>query len=704
MKFKPAFAKVSEENEIGVSSSKKPCPNIDSANESKKPCFLHNFNLCTEKGDHNTSIDPNLLERKFDVNFLDKFSDRSNVNDVLCHIHYNALSNFKREISQHVECVICEKSSSKRFISIIKENVDIFTKYLRLELQHDTDLDTTAKLYCCSLCYKNFNAFCRSDAGEDLKYQTSQYMCEHVPKFKFDESVSQDNIDLYTFEQINDIVLEPLLLPNIYEQFKQYLLVNIAKFQYAISETDLKKLQHNNKWIFRMLKIRFSKCLQVFVPNRKQDGRLIYRNGMNLINCLHSLTVKNSQLICEKNDISEQLIEKNSTIIALKNKVTPKHEILSEALQILRSFVKSYTADSFVVASFDNLDKNQSYSVVGVGKDKSGFHGTTTQAVTPCPSLLTSISSAESCGTGLDDSAVPLLVGGISSEASVITSDIDSSSCEMILPTKKKTVLKVLNILHDKFEIGKSCNYIVVVGDGKSYDHLIKLKSEYGANLSWVLPYPGDWHILKNLLPIFMKVYLDAGLKQLASKLHHGSTYRILTDCTKFAVTHRFLLQVWEAMLRYQVNSFLTVSDKIIDCKTSFEHILDDIFSSLNLNSVDEANNCNIDSLWTEICSKKIEIFSAFSNDLLSEFRNWRYDQSSKSDTFSFWDSFIHTDFMNYLGFYVAIRTRNWELRNACLKQLACLFHAFDRHNYLRMIPYHLADLQNFPPDVLDFF
>ena len=35
-----------------------------------------------------------------------------------------------------------------------------------------------------------------------------------------------------------------------------------------------------------------------------------------------------------------------------------------------------------------------------------------------------------------------------------------------------------------------------VVGDGKSYDHLIKLKSEYGGSLIWVLPYPGDWHIL----------------------------------------------------------------------------------------------------------------------------------------------------------------------------------------------------------------
>jgi hypothetical protein len=55
---------------------------------------------------------------------------------------------------------------------------------------------------------------------------------------------------------------------------------------------------------------------------------------------------------------------------------------------------------------------------------------------------------------------------------------------------------KTLNILHKKFQIGIKLQYQVVVGDGKSYDHLIKLKSEYGGSLSWVLPYPGDWHML----------------------------------------------------------------------------------------------------------------------------------------------------------------------------------------------------------------
>ena len=110
---------------------------------------------------------------------------------------------------------------------------------------------------------------------------------------------------------------------------------------------------------------------------------------------------------------------------------------------------------------------------------------------------------------------------------------------------KKETVLQVLNILHEKFDVGHTCEYIVIVGDGKSYDHLIKLKTDYGSSLSWVLPYPGDWHILEKVLPIFMKIYLDAGLKPFVTKFHHGSTYRILTDCIKFSVTHRFFTQVY---------------------------------------------------------------------------------------------------------------------------------------------------------------
>ena len=91
-------------------------------------------------------------------------------------------------------------------------------------------------------------------------------------------------------------------------------------------------------------------------------------------------------------------------------------------------------------------------------------------------------------------------------------------------------------------------------------------------------------------------------------------------------------------------------------------------------------------------------------SDSGNNFKEWRQKCCAASDTFQFWDTFFHVDFMAYLGLYLGIRSRNWDLRNASLKKLAGLFYAFDRHNYIRMIPYHLADLMTFPKPVLDHF
>ena len=35
--------------------------------------------------------------------------------------------------------------------------------------------------------------------------------------------------------------------------------------------------------------------------------------------------------------------------------------------------------------------------------------------------------------------------------------------------------------------------HMVVVGDAKIYTHLELLKEEYGDDLKWILPMPGDW-------------------------------------------------------------------------------------------------------------------------------------------------------------------------------------------------------------------
>lgn len=39
--------------------------------------------------------------------------------------------------------------------------------------------------------------------------------------------------------------------------------------------------------------------------------------------------------------------------------------------------------------------------------------------------------------------------------------------------------------------------YIALTADAKLYEVLQSLKHEYGAELIWLIPFPGDWHTLK---------------------------------------------------------------------------------------------------------------------------------------------------------------------------------------------------------------
>ena len=58
--------------------------------------------------------------------------------------------------------------------------------------------------------------------------------------------------------------------------------------------------------------------------------------------------------------------------------------------------------------------------------------------------------------------------------------------------------------------------FVVLEGDAKTYDTIQAVKFEYGVELSWLIPYPGDWHILKNYQICLMKPFFEAGLKDLA--------------------------------------------------------------------------------------------------------------------------------------------------------------------------------------------
>ena len=58
--------------------------------------------------------------------------------------------------------------------------------------------------------------------------------------------------------------------------------------------------------------------------------------------------------------------------------------------------------------------------------------------------------------------------------------------------------------------INEGRQLLVVEGDAKVYEVLKFLK--YGDELKWVLPIPGDWHLLRNYQYPLMKAFFDAEL------------------------------------------------------------------------------------------------------------------------------------------------------------------------------------------------
>ena len=59
---------------------------------------------------------------------------------------------------------------------------------------------------------------------------------------------------------------------------------------------------------------------------------------------------------------------------------------------------------------------------------------------------------------------------------------------------------------------------------------------------------------------------------------------------------------------------------------------------------------------------------------------------------------------MAYIGLFLAIRSGDWSLRVASIKQMAATFMAFDHHNYTKLISQHLADLLCMPQSILTMF
>lgn len=124
-----------------------------------------------------------------------------------------------------------------------------------------------------------------------------------------------------------------------------------------------------------------------------------------------------------------------------------------------------------------------------------------------------------------------------------------------VIDQKVDDELTLINRLHDDFIVKLNKQWLLLETDGAVYHKIQSIKTEYGEELSWLIPFQGDWHRLKNYQKVLMRIYYDAGLHELA--VASGYPPNSIKNSTIFSRTHDFLLEAWERLYQHFLTVFL---------------------------------------------------------------------------------------------------------------------------------------------------
>ena len=69
-----------------------------------------------------------------------------------------------------------------------------------------------------------------------------------------------------------------------------------------------------------------------------------------------------------------------------------------------------------------------------------------------------------------------------------------------VLDAVADCIVTIMTLLHNSNKNGKGLEWVILEGNAKIYEILKCLTFEYGEDLSWLIKYRGDFHMLLNIL------------------------------------------------------------------------------------------------------------------------------------------------------------------------------------------------------------
>ncbi|CAF1443747.1 unnamed protein product, partial [Rotaria sp. Silwood1] len=199
----------------------------------------------------------------------------------------------------------------------------------------------------------------------------------------------------------------------------------------------------------------------------------------------------------------------------------------------------------------------------------------------------------------------------------------------------------------------------VIVVDEKIYRNCIEVKENNKLLFNRVLPYPGEFHLMKNYMIVVWGILEGSGIDTALGELYKEASLRSIMNCSHFNKSLRAMKLLHSALAALIIHEFLSIVPREI-----FNDI-EVIMQSIPLDV--STNTCKI--AWFEKVQQVVQ-------------------QHQLSVMFNEWVCPL-------IDMYIAIRSADFDSRNAALSRMAPLFFSTNHLNYARLCARHLTDLRS---------